>query len=134
LKLESTITEKAGFLYLAPMMDAVLLLLVFFVFGSNFVVKSGVKVNLPSSDSSLPSDRTSHIITIIKGNSPQIYFNESRVDMAQLNARLLAGKAASNQVTILADRDAYYGEVLEIALLALKFRYEVAFGTQPRQE
>ncbi len=115
-------------------MDAVLLLLVFFIFGSNFVVKSGVKVNLPSSRSSLPSERSSHIITIVKGSSPQIYFNESRVDLAQLNTRLIAGKGESNQVTILADRDANYGEVLEIALLALRFHYEVAFGTQPQQE
>jgi biopolymer transport protein ExbD len=134
LKLKSTISEKAGFLYLAPFMDTVLLLLVFFILSSNFVVKSGVKVNLPSSNSSLPSERNSHIITIVKGPSPQIYFNESRVDMTQLNARLIAGKVESNQVTILADRDSYYGEVLEVALLALRFRYEVAFGAQPQQE
>ena len=135
MKLESTITERAGFLYLAPLLDGVLLLLVFFVlFGSSFVLKSGVQVNLPASSSALPSARDTHIITVMKGTPPKLFFNESRVDINQLTSRLAAGKLDSSQVTILADRDASFGDVMETAFLALKLGYEVAYGTQPGDE
>ncbi|MDF1755591.1 MAG: biopolymer transporter ExbD [Verrucomicrobiales bacterium] len=132
MKLESTIPERAGFLYLAPVTDGILLLIAFFVFfGSNNVLKSGVHVDLPASSSTLPSVRNTHIVTVMKGTPPKLFFNESRVDMAQLGAKLASGKVESSHVTILADRDTAYGDVLEAAFLALKFGYQVAFGTQP---
>jgi biopolymer transport protein ExbD len=70
----------------------------------------------------------------MKGTPPKLFFNESRVDIDQLTSRLAAGKLDAGQVTVLADRDASYGDVMEAAFLALKLGYEVAFGTQPDQE
>jgi len=134
LKLESTITEKGGFLYTAPLLDAVLLLLVFFIIGSSSVSKSGVQVDLPSSNSAFEEARSIHIITVKDGTPHKVFFNESRVDLTQLNVKLEEGKATSSQVTVLADRDAAYGAVMEVALRALKFGYKVSFGTQPNKE
>ncbi len=131
MKLESTISEKAGFLYLAPIMDGVLLLLAFFVFGSGFVRMSGVSVDLPRSGSALRSAQQQHIITIQHGTPAKIFFNESRVDMVQLRANLQAGKQRTPRVTILADQSTSYGAVMEVAFQALEQGYEVAFGTQP---
>jgi len=133
VKLESTIKERAGFLYLAPLLDGVLLLLVFFVCSSSFVLKSGVQIELPASLSSLKSSRNSHII-IMEGNPAKIYFNESRVDAALLDRRFQEGKVASNHVIILADQHTAYGEVMAVALRALNYHYEVAFGTRPSHE
>ncbi|MDF1813411.1 MAG: biopolymer transporter ExbD [Verrucomicrobiales bacterium] len=135
MKLESTISERAGFLYLAPVIDGVLLLLVFFAFfGSSFVSKSGVQVVLPSSDSSIPAAGNTHIITVMEGNPPKMFFNESRVDIPQLTTKLASSRLESSQVTVLADRNSAYGDVMEAAFLALKFGYQVAFATQPDDE
>ena len=134
MKLESTISEKAGFLYTAPLIDAVLLLLVFFVFGSSFVLKSGVQVNLPTSKSSLQDSSNSHIVTVMGGSVPKIYFNEARVDMSQLESKLQTGKVTASQITILADRNSEYGFVMEAAILALNYGYQVSFGTKPSHE
>lgn len=133
MKLESTITEKAGFLYLTPILDGILLLLVFFILSSAHVHKSGVEVSLPHSQSNLPKPRQTHIITVMDGSPPKIYFNESRVDLTQLEQELQS-KKTTNQVTILADRDTVYGAVMEVAVLALKEDYEVFFGTQSGEE
>ena len=134
MKLESNISARAGFLYTAPLLDGVLLLLVFFIFGSSFVLKSGVQVTLPSSASALPEARDAHIITIQDGKPAKVYFNESRVDETQLQTKLQTSKLSSNQVTILADQNTDYGAVMEVAIEALKYGYEVSFGTQPAQE
>lgn len=114
-------------------MDGILLLLVFFIFGSPFVNKSGIQVNLPTSNLAHKSKNT-HIITVIDGSPPKIFFNESRVDQIQLESKLQAGKSITNQVTVLADRSSDYGSVMEVAIIALNYNYDVAFGTQPTSE
>ncbi len=134
MKLESTITDKAGFLYTAPLLDGVLLLLVFFALGSGFVLKSGVQIDLPTSGSGLPPSRNTHIVTIQRGSPPKVYFNESRVDSTQFQEELERGKSSSTQLIILADREADYGAVMDAASLALKSGYQVSFGTQPARE
>lgn len=134
MKLESTITEKGGLLYIAPLLDGVLLLLAFFVFGSSFVLRSGVQVDLPVSNSALPDSGSTHIVTVLQGTPPKIFFNDVRVDLAQLSTRLIEEKTKSNQVTVLADRDSSYGSVMRVALMALNQGYDVAFGTQPNEE
>lgn len=134
MKLESTISDRAGFLYIAPLFDGVLLLLAFFIFASNWVSKSGVEITLPASSSLVRDTRSTHVITIVEGNPTKLYFNDLRVDIPQLNEKLQSEKLASNQITILADQSSAYGSVMEVALLALQYNYEVAFGTKPRAE
>ena len=134
MKLQSTISDKAGFLYTAPLIDCVLLLLVFFIFGSGAVSKSGLQVDLPSSRSAFQDTANSHVITVTGGTAPKIFFNETRVDHDQLNQRLQGSKVASNRITILADHESEYGLVMETAILALNYGYQVSFGTKPGED
>ncbi|MEO0417042.1 MAG: biopolymer transporter ExbD [Verrucomicrobiota bacterium] len=130
MKLESTIKDRPGFLFTAPTVDIVLLLLIFFLFSSNIVLKSGVQLTLPASDSSLPAARTSHVISVVPGSTPQIYFNASRVDMIQLEAMLKDGRETSTEITLLGDRRVDFGTMMSISNLALRYGYAVAFGAQ----
>ena len=129
MKLESTLPERSATLYTVPLLDSVLLLLVFFLLGSNFILKSGVAVELPFSDSSLPVAETSHIVTISAGDPLQVYFNEKRVEIEDLDSSLEDAVDKSRNVIILADRRADFGRVMGISHLALKHGYEVAFAT-----
>lgn len=130
MKLESTLTDRAGMLYTAPLMDVILLLIIFFLFGSNLVLKSGVEVKLPASSSSLPSAEDAHIITLIPNETGEFYFNDERVSLTSLQGKLGDAVKRSNQVVILGDEAVSYGVVMGIARLVLDAGFEVSFATK----
>lgn len=130
MKLESTLTDRAGLLYTAPLMDVILLLLIFFLFGSNLVLKSGVEVNLPASSSVLPSAEDAHLVTLLPNDSGGFFFNDRRVDLPELSASLGEAGKRSKQVVILGDESIDFGVVMEVANLFLREGFEVSFATK----
>jgi biopolymer transport protein ExbD len=134
VKLESTLTDRAGMLYTAPLMDVILLLIIFFLFGSNLVLKSGVEVTLPTSSSALPSAEDAHIITLIPNEMGEFYFNDERVNLKSLKGRLDQALRRSNQVVILGDEAVSYGSVMGIARLVLDAGFELSFATKMEVE
>lgn len=131
MKLESTLPARANFLYSAPVLDVVLLMLIFFLLGSNFILKSGISVEVPFSDSSLPSIDRTHIITLAPGENLRIYFNEDRVTLDELSERLEKNAATDkiHQVIIRADQAAAFGSVIEISNLVLQHGYDLVYAT-----
>lgn len=117
-------------LYTAPLMDVILLLIIFFLFGSNLVLKSGVEVKLPASSSSLPSAEDAHIITLIPNETGEFYFNDERVSLTSLQGKLGDAVKRSNQVVILGDEAVSYGVVMGIARLVLDAGFDVSFATK----
>lgn len=117
-------------LYSGPLIDVILLLIIFFLFGSNLVLKSGVEVNLPSSSSVLPSAEDAHIITLIPSETSEFYFNDERLDLDQLDDRLSTAIERSNQVVVLGDESVPYGTVMKVSEVLLRNRFEVSFATQ----
>jgi biopolymer transport protein ExbD len=129
MKLESTLRPNSGLLFAAPMLDVILLLLVFFVLSSNFVVKSGVRVDLPVSSSILPPVNSSHIITVLPGSSPRLFFNEREIAFADLEAALDQASPERRHVVILADRTAAFGVVMKISELVTSRGFDLAYAT-----
>ena len=117
-------------LYTAPLVNVIFLLIIFFLFGSNLVLKSGVEVNLPSSSSSLPSAEDAHIITLIPTETAEFYFNDERVDIEGLAGKLEEAIKRSNQVVILGVEAVDYGVIMGIARLVLNNGFEVSFATK----
>lgn len=136
MKLESTLPTRANFLYSAPVLDVVLLLLIFFLLGSNFILKSGISVEVPFSNSSLPSIDRSHIITLAPGENLRIYLNEDRVTLDELSERLENNASADkvHQVIIRADQSAAFGSVIEISNLVLRHGYDLVYATSSEAE
>ncbi len=130
MKLKSTLSDRAGMLYTGPLVDVILLLILFFLFGSNIVLKSGVEVKLPSSSSVLPTAEDAHIVTLIANDTSEFYFNDERIDVEQLEARLAEAIKRSDQVILLGDRRVPYGVVMEISEVLLKNKFDVLFATQ----
>ena len=129
MKLESTLPNRTAPLYTAPLLDSVLLLLIFFLLGTDFVLKSGVAVNLPFSESSLPVVDRSHIVTIVPGEEMRFYFNEDRVTREDLERVLRESIEQTRQVILLADSEVPYGTIMEISSLVLKQGYDLAYAT-----
>ena len=130
MKLESTLSDRSGMLYTAPLADVILLLLIFFLFGSSLVLKSGVAVDLPRSASSLPSAENAHILTLIPGESAEIYFNNERIDFSDLDEVLTEASKRSNEVILLGDQSVDYGFVMEVSRKVLDRGFDLAFATQ----
>jgi len=136
MKLETTLPNRAAFLYSAPVLDVVLLLLIFFLLGSNFILKSGISVDVPFSDSSLPAIDRSHVITVAPGETLRIYFNEDQVTLDELGA-LLEKNAATDkvhQVIIRADQSVAFGSVIGISTLVLRYGYDLVYATSSEEE
>jgi biopolymer transport protein ExbD len=130
VKLESTLSDRAGLLYTGPLVDVVLLLIIFFLFGSNLILKSGVEVKLPRSGSVLPSAEDAHILTLIPENASEFYFNDERISLANLEETLDEAIARSNEVILLGDEAVSYGSVMEISQMILRKGFQLSFATQ----
>ncbi|RYD32233.1 MAG: hypothetical protein EOP86_16175 [Verrucomicrobiaceae bacterium] len=129
MKLESNLVLRPDFLYLAPLLNVVLLLLIFFLLNSNFVIRSGIRVDLPVSASSLKPMERAHQITLTAGDPPQVFLGEREVGIQDLKPALEAGRDESRYVIIHADRAASVGLMQEVQNAALAAGCEVAIAT-----
>ncbi|MEM0969431.1 MAG: biopolymer transporter ExbD [Verrucomicrobiota bacterium] len=129
MKLQSTLRDHAGFLYIAPVMDVVLLLLVFFLLSTSFVLQSGVRVSVPKSASSLPRMDQFHVITVMAGSSPRLFFNDEEISFPELGEKLEEADAAIREVIVRADELAAFGVVMRVSEEARRQNYSVAFAT-----
>lgn len=95
---------------IAPLIDIVFQLLIFFMLTSSFISPSGIKVNLPRAVSGENAERENLNIVITAENI--VYLNEKIVTMAELKAQLKKDK--TKPVLLRADRRASLGRVVEI--------------------
>lgn len=130
MKLHSTLTLRPDFLYLAPLLNIVLLLLIFFLLNSNLVVRSGIRVDLPVSQSSLKPVERAHIVTITAGETPAIWLNDKTVYAGDLQAALEAIKTETRYVVVNADQAVPHGMVQRVQNAVLAAGCELAMGTQ----
>jgi len=130
VKLESTITDRSGMIYTAPLVDVVLLLIIFFLFGTSLVLKSGVGVSLPRSSSALPMAEDAHIITLLPGSGSTFFFNDRKSDLASLDGLLEGAAQRSRQVVLLGDESVSYGMVMEVSRVVLEKGFDLSFATQ----
>lgn len=72
MKLESTLPERPGFLFVIPAFNLFALLLVFFLLGPSFVSQSGVAVELPVSRFQLERQAYETVVTIQDGGAPGV--------------------------------------------------------------
>ena len=65
--------------------DIVLLLLIFFLLSSTFIIQPGIKVKLPVSDTAESTNEKSITITLTKNGS--LYLNQNQISITDLPAR-----------------------------------------------
>ena len=114
MKLQSTIRVRPDFLYLAPLLNVVLLLMVFFLISSSLVVRSGYRVDLPVSGSRLKLLERAHIITITAESPPRVFLNSQEVAIGDIAAKLAPMKNESRDVIVNADSLAANGLLLRV--------------------
>lgn len=85
--------------------DIVLLLLIFFLLSSTFIVQTGIKVDLPKATSAQPESKQQITLTITK--SGEAYLNQERVSEGELAAKIrgLLVENPDQMVVIKGDKD-----------------------------
>lgn len=103
MKLESTLPERPGFLFVVPAFNLFALLLVFFLLGPSFVSQSGVAVELPVSRFQMERHADATVITVTAGDPPGYWVEREPVSLGQLSERLDArrGSDSSPATTVL---------------------------------
>lgn len=109
--------------------DIVLLLLIFFLLTSSFVVQPGIKIKLPKAASGQTDESDKIFLTVTKRD--KIFLNQKQINRTQLGAelrRLLDGNS-EKLVVIRADKDLSLEStirIVDIAKLAGAERFMIA--------
>lgn len=122
------------YLNVAPLVDVVLLLLVFFMLTTTFVWQPGIELNLPRADSAMTRVKQESVIILTKDG--RIFFNEGLVAEKDLEQKMRGHfKSRSDSFLILkADKDVSHGKVVEVMDLAKKSgAARIAIATEPKK-
>ena len=117
MKVRTSVRMLLGPLDMAPLIDVVLLLLIFFLLTSTFVFQPGIVVDPPSpGESKGGASDTRYVITATAGATTQIFFNDRVTDLAKLRLEMarLAQSEPLAAVVIRADRELRHGVVAQI--------------------
>jgi biopolymer transport protein ExbD len=109
-----SVKKEEPSLGIAPLIDVVFLLLIFFMVTSHFDVASGVRIRLPQV-AKMIYDQHENKVTVVIDRSGQAYLEGKKTDMKTLMARLEALVQEDNlyQVVLQADKDVKHGAVVE---------------------
>lgn len=117
MKLTTTNKPLNGFSY-SSLTDIVMLLLIFFLLTSQFIIQTGVKVKLPGSKNNEQSISSPLIVTITENK--QLYFGNDITSLELLPAKLSSAKSdiQDNNLIIKADKSVNIDMVIKVIDLA----------------
>lgn len=101
---------------IAPLIDIVFLLLIFFMVTSHFDIAAGVRIKLPKvSQKAGDADTTKKIILVID-KSGQIFFEGNRVEQKSIKDLInkLVKEEGISMMILQADKDVKHGRVIEV--------------------
>jgi len=94
---------------IAPLIDMVFQLLIFFMLTSSFIMQPGIKVNLPKAVTSKIIDKENLVLTISAENV--LYLEDKVITLKELKSEL---KKSKKPILIKADKKAEIGRVVEV--------------------
>lgn len=101
-------------LSITPLIDVVLLLLIFFMISTTFVVQPGIPIQLPEAASAAGELQKQWVVAVSKKGD--IYLNEVRVTIGNLRRQLEAavGRGEAEVLVVKADKEAFHGRVVAV--------------------
>jgi biopolymer transport protein ExbD len=99
---------------IAPLMDMVFILLIFFIVTSTFTRETGVEVSKPQAQSASHLEKENILIAITRDGT--IHIDERQVDLAGL-ADVIKGILSKNperEAVLIADKDAMTGKLVSV--------------------
>jgi biopolymer transport protein ExbD len=112
MKFKRKIFLEKGRLDIAPLIDVVFLLLIFFMLTSSFVFQPGIRVNLPRAVTSEVLHKEQLVVIINDAND--VFINERPVESDELISRITLAGNEDQSILIKADKKADLGKIIEI--------------------
>ena len=111
--------EEEARLGIAPLIDIVFLLLIFFMVTSHFDVASGVRITLPKVSRNVFQEEGRKIMLVID-KSGQIYLEQKKIETSALLKSLedLLDQEKITHLILQADRNVAHGKVVEMMDIA----------------
>jgi biopolymer transport protein ExbD len=131
MKLESHLPKQSPWIFVAPLLTAVLLLLMYFLLGSGLASQSGVRVRLPESRARLTAFEDAQVVTVAPGSPVRLFWNQVPVSREELAEKLAETDELKRKALIYADWDVSFGQLSEVVQLALAYHFEVAYAAKP---
>jgi len=128
--------SQGSFIDLAPFLDTVFNLLIFFALSLNFISTPGIRVNLPKSTAQEIVRKENDLRIVITSNN-QLYLNEKLVDRNDLATHFTEAAESNDQTQILiqADEQIAHGTVVWVMDQARTAGlHRLAIITQPKSE
>ncbi|MFZ5801160.1 MAG: ExbD/TolR family protein [Candidatus Omnitrophota bacterium] len=97
---------------IAPLIDMIFQLLIFFMLTSAFIFSTGIKINLPKAVTSEVLREESKVIVISSENV--LYLNDKVVTLKELEKILRAAAKKNSPLLIKADRRASLGRIVDV--------------------
>lgn len=107
---------------IAPLIDVIFQLLIFFMLTSSFTFPSAIKVKLPRAVTSDNINEQNIVITITAENI--IYFNNSLITLNELQEKLTSRPQTQRPLLIKSDRRASVGRIVDVWDLCRKLGIE----------
>ena len=120
---------------ITPLIDIVLLLLVFFMLTANFIMQPGIKITLPQTVTAKPQEEENIIVFITEDN--KIFLNDREIDIDELKDALEEElKTAEKKIVILkADEKINLGLAVKVMDIAKEAGTEnLVISTQIKDE
>ncbi|HTL70008.1 MAG TPA: biopolymer transporter ExbD [Candidatus Eisenbacteria bacterium] len=134
-RLKRRTSIEKGQLDIAPMVDVMFNLLIFFMLTSNFVLQSGIKVLLPKAITSEVLSGESIVINVT--GQDLLFLNDRPVTIADLMTELKAAARENKSLLLRADTGASLGRVVEIWDLCREYgipQINIATNQKPGEE
>ena len=103
---------QKGQLDIAPLIDVVFQLLIFFMLTSNFVIQPGIKVSLPRAITSEVMSSENFVVTLT--GQDLLFLNDKPITINELVAQLKEAAGEKKSLLLKADTSASLGRVVEI--------------------
>jgi len=121
-----------GRLDIAPLIDVVLLLLIFFMLTSSFITPAGLRVDLPESSVAEPQEKDNLVVGV--SEEGEIYLDDELISWENLRERLVFTQSGGqDRVLILkADKETRHGMVVRVMSLARELGWKrMAIAADP---
>ena len=112
MKFKRRVFLEKTLLDIAPLIDVIFLLLVFFMLTSSFIFQPGIKINLPTALTSEVIQKENLVIIVREDNV--LYIDERVIDQDELSSRIKIAAKEQKPILIKADRKSAMGKVVEI--------------------
>ncbi|MGH8058393.1 MAG: ExbD/TolR family protein [Candidatus Entotheonellia bacterium] len=118
---------------ITPLVDTMLILLIFVLLSSAFIFQPGIRVRLPEAASKAEEPQQDLFITLTRDN--RLYLNDEPLQTAELGSRLRERLRNRSEAVVLikADKDVSHGRVVEIMDIANSAgAARLAIATEPK--